>query len=583
MCGASLCAHAQEPLLITEMAPSPVYSLASKTEALDSIVNKRTLADYIIEKASTYPSSIDISSFKIKYTDANFHALSSLIYYETPELFNVAKAGIAYYPGGDIAELRLTYRFSAKDYPKMLQDMKDVAEKLLTGVKGNDNLSDLEKLLILHDRLAVWTEYDVDFSTGEQMYTAYGVLVAREGVCMGYTLAYDYLLEQIGIDNYYCQSDSHNHAWNIVKLNEKWYHVDVTWDDPTNDRTGRVTHDNFLRSTDGIIASGHNKGTDFDTTPTDTTYDSYFWQNSNTEFQLIGNDIYYLDNSTATINKLTDSGTQAVVSGLEADWFIKTDAYHYWPGCYSILSSDGVNLFYSNSNTIHKYDISTGTSSVVWDLSSHQYEIYGFKWENCKLYCDMNDSPNFTATTKADNQISSVYHKEMLPSEKWIIDTFATETEIGSTHRDCTGCGEAITGTTTTQGISCITDTTGSASVDYKNKVIFLSEEMCNDISSLISDGTSASSSSDTSFSDFFGTGSTYNIEIGNEKVTFTVITDGDLNGDSVCDVLDSAAAAIYLSGKKTPTKEELYAANGEVAEEIDMAAYQSLVNKTVA
>jgi hypothetical protein len=51
----------------------------------------------------------------------------------------------------------------------------------------------------------------------------------------------------------------------------------------------------------------------------------------------------------------------------------------------------------------------------------------------------------------------------------------------------------------------------------------------------------------------------------------------------SVCDVLDSAAAAVYSSGKKTPDMLEIYAAKGEAAETIDIAAYQALVNKAVA
>ena len=247
-----------------------------------------------------------------------------------------------------------------------------------------------------------------------------------------------------------------------------------------------------------------------------------------------------------------------------------------------MLSSDGECLYFSNSQKIHKYDPKTGTTSVAWDLSSNNYKIYGFKWENCKFYCDMNDSPNFDETTKTDNQISTTYHKED-SSSKWIIDTFATATENGTTHRDCTGCGETITGTTTTKGISCVSGTTNPASIDYENKVIFLSKEMCKDISSIISNGTSASSTTETSFPGFFGTGSKYNVEIGNENVEFTVVVDGDLNGDSVCDVLDSAIAALYSSGKKTPSPEEIYAANGEYSDTIGIEAYQSIVNKSVA
>ena len=48
-----------------------------------------------------------------------------------------------------------------------------------------------------------------------------------------------------------------NHIWNLIKIDGKWYHVDVTWDDPIMDKPGRVKHDNFLRSDDGIKDTDH--------------------------------------------------------------------------------------------------------------------------------------------------------------------------------------------------------------------------------------------------------------------------------------------------------------------------------------
>ena len=36
-----------------------------------------------------------------------------------------------------------------------------------------------------------------------------------------------------------------NHAWNLVKLDDQWYHTDVTWDDPSPDVPGRVLYTYF--------------------------------------------------------------------------------------------------------------------------------------------------------------------------------------------------------------------------------------------------------------------------------------------------------------------------------------------------
>jgi len=63
--------------------------------------------------------------------------------------------------------------------------------------------------------------------------TAYGALANGKAVCQGYSLAYKLLLRRAGVPVVYVGSDSMQHAWNMVQMeNNGWYHVDVTWDDP---------------------------------------------------------------------------------------------------------------------------------------------------------------------------------------------------------------------------------------------------------------------------------------------------------------------------------------------------------------
>lgn len=577
---------AEELLLEEAMAPACIYSQASETSSLDGVIDKKAFIDYIIEKSANCPTQIDIQSFKIKTSYMN--AISSLIYYESPELFHFNSFSYSYYSSGIVAYIKPVYKYTAAQYPTMLNDMKSAANKLLEGVKDNPNLSDVEKALILHDRLAIWTEYDTDLSTGDQMYTAYGILADREGVCMGYALAYDYLLEQVGIENYYCRSSALNHAWNIVKINNKWYHVDVTHDDPTYDQTGRVSHINFLRSTAGLKSTSSHKANDFDTTPTDTTYDSYYWQNSDTAFQLIDNDIYYLDESSASIKKLTNisgSGT-TVVSGLQTMWFVPGSTNSYYPGPYSKLSSDGECLYFNEPHKVYKYDPSTGSTSVVWDLSSYENLIYGFKWEDCKLYCILNSTPNFTETTEQNNLLTSTYHKTNA-STGWVIEKFATATTNGLKSNTCSGCGLKETATTSTTGTSCITARSGNT-IDYTNKIIIADTTLCNNILNLVNKATTVKlTAEEMSYvqgnTKYIGTGTKCLLDTGTETAYFTVVIDGDLNGDSVCDVLDAALAAKYANYLDTPTDIEVCAATGEMGDYISPTDYQNLVNKAVS
>ncbi len=76
---------------------------------------------------------------------------------------------------------------------------------------------------------------DVAYSNAR---TAYDCLKYGEGVCESYTRTYKAILDRLGIPcivavGGYKVSDTQteNHAWNYVKIGEKWYGVDVTHDD----------------------------------------------------------------------------------------------------------------------------------------------------------------------------------------------------------------------------------------------------------------------------------------------------------------------------------------------------------------
>ena len=59
-----------------------------------------------------------------------------------------------------------------------------------------------------------------------------GALANRKAVCAGYAQCYQFLLSQVGIDSVYIAANTKKepHAWNLVKLDGHWFHVDCTWD-----------------------------------------------------------------------------------------------------------------------------------------------------------------------------------------------------------------------------------------------------------------------------------------------------------------------------------------------------------------
>ena len=106
-------------------------------------------------------------------------------------------------------------------------------------------MSEMQKVRVIHNWLIYNAHYDLTYST----YSADGVLVKGAGVCNSYALATEMLLTEAGIANRFLSGSANNgsgfggHAWNLVRVDGQWYHLDVTWDDPVWS-VSKVSRDN---------------------------------------------------------------------------------------------------------------------------------------------------------------------------------------------------------------------------------------------------------------------------------------------------------------------------------------------------
>lgn len=74
---------------------------------------------------------------------------------------------------------------------------------------------------------------------GKEFNKAGDILINKYGLCSSYSDAMALFLYEFGIDNY--KISNVDHVWNLVKLNNKWLHLDLTWDDPvTSNGTNRL-------------------------------------------------------------------------------------------------------------------------------------------------------------------------------------------------------------------------------------------------------------------------------------------------------------------------------------------------------
>lgn len=133
---------------------------------------------------------------------------------------------------------------SVEQVNEALYNIENIKNEILSTISTNNTY---EKVKEIHDWLVDNVEYDTTLNR-IHAHNIYGTLVERNVVCEGYAKTFKYLLDEInipcvivtgtGTDD---EGKTENHAWNYVRINNAWYAVDVTWDDPIIVGNGKLT------------------------------------------------------------------------------------------------------------------------------------------------------------------------------------------------------------------------------------------------------------------------------------------------------------------------------------------------------
>lgn len=129
---------------------------------------------------------------------------------------------------------------------------------MTNNIKEDTNQYDSIKMF--HNYIINNTKYDSDraIDVNNSMYansmshTAYGLFKDSVALCGGYSDAIAIYLNKIGVKN--IKISSYQHVWNLLYLDDIWYNLDATWDDPvTSSGTELLIHEYFLIDTDTLL------------------------------------------------------------------------------------------------------------------------------------------------------------------------------------------------------------------------------------------------------------------------------------------------------------------------------------------
>lgn len=193
-----------------------------------------------------FPASMEIkredyqAAYQRIYSDENsiYYIDKSMKYAVNPSTDNIASAIISYKYGSD--EIR-----------RMQNAVDAEAGRLVAQITPSMTEYDIVKFF--YDYLAE----NVKYAESENCRSIYGVFVDKKALCDGYSKAFSYLCDKVGIESLIITGEADNtpHMWNMVKIGGEWYHIDVTFA-VTDSSLGKFVRYDYFCVDDSVIKSG---------------------------------------------------------------------------------------------------------------------------------------------------------------------------------------------------------------------------------------------------------------------------------------------------------------------------------------
>ncbi len=116
--------------------------------------------------------------------------------------------------------------FCRVEYPKLCKAADDILNSLTYDGTEPGKAFAIAKWLV--DNVAYPSDYK-QRSSDSWLISASGPILKKEAVGDGYAKAYDFLCKKAGLQTIYVISFKQMHAWNMICIDNVWYHIDTAW------------------------------------------------------------------------------------------------------------------------------------------------------------------------------------------------------------------------------------------------------------------------------------------------------------------------------------------------------------------
>lgn len=212
----------------------------------------------IVQRLMNFDATVKISAS----AESEIHALIAYLRYERTILFHLGEARYTFSSRRKEAILTPCYLYSKQEYDSIVSKLAASVQKIRDQVCKAASM--LEREIAVHDYFCKNVQYVDD---GERSHSIVGPLLYQRGVCDGISKAVKVVLQESGIKSHVISGmaqtgTSHQnepHAWNIVQMNQEWYHLDVTFDNTISNKSIRYDYFNVC---DKEIFKDHTIGFD---------------------------------------------------------------------------------------------------------------------------------------------------------------------------------------------------------------------------------------------------------------------------------------------------------------------------------
>lgn len=255
--------------------------------------NQKIMYSAIAYAVKELKSTVDVDNYYSDDTDTiskDVNLVMTAFFNDHPEVFYLDLTYKLYVSKSlvyDRVRIELTYTVeNKKDLEEKLQKIEAAMNAYTNSL---DNKSDFEKEVYIHDNIARNAKYYDGVTeiseVPEQYHTIYGTFVEKSAVCDGLAKAIQILLDKVDVENIFITGYLNQvpHAWNMVKLDSNWYHLDVTSDKYVKEEDGTtktVVH-TYFNVTDEYIMKTHTiDNQESNPSAIATTYNYYIKTNS---------------------------------------------------------------------------------------------------------------------------------------------------------------------------------------------------------------------------------------------------------------------------------------------------------------